>query len=279
MPLDKITIFCFAASYTVALVLELLQLVKPRPVLRLVGLGFGAAGLLAHTLYLLVQVPEKTATLLASPLWSLLFLAWILAVFYLYGTIHHRQQAWGVFVLPVVLALIGLARLAPLDEGSDRSDLSFFESFRGDRFWGSIHGILLLLASVGVCVGFVASVMYLIQARRLRAKLPPGSGMKLLSLERLEEMNRRAVNLAFPFLTIGVIVGAVLMIHRSEQLQGWADPKILGAVGLWVVVALLLYLRYGYHLRGRRLAQLTIAAFVLLLVTLVSSHSLVSGSP
>lgn len=273
MLIEGITTFCFGASYTVALALELVQLIKPRPVLRLVGIGFGAAGLLAHSLFLFVQVPAD----LAQRYWSMLFLAWIVAVFYLYGAIHHRQQAWGVFVLPVVLGLIGLAGVAPPEDGVDRSWPSVLEDFRGERFWGSIHGGLLLLASVGVCVGFVASVMYLIQAHRLRAKMPPDSGLKLLSLERLEAMNRRAVNLAFPLLTIGVIVGLVLMIHRYDQLQGWADPKILGSVGLWVVVALLLYLRYGYHLRGRRLAQLTIAAFVLLLVTLVSSHSSVQG--
>ena len=71
--------------------------------------------------------------------------------------------------MPVVLGLIVLAGIAPV-EGPDRSWLSFLEDFRGERFWGGIHGGLLLLASVGVCVGFVASVMYLIQAHRLRAK-------------------------------------------------------------------------------------------------------------
>ena len=63
----------------------------------------------------------------------------------------------------------------------------------------------MLLAAVGVCVGFLASVMYLVQAQRLRAKIPPGEGMRLLSLERLEAMNRHAINLAFPLLTAGEI--------------------------------------------------------------------------
>jgi hypothetical protein len=38
---------------------------------------------------------------------------------------------------------------------------------------------------------------------------------------------------------------------------------------------LLLYLRYGVHLQGRRLALLTIAAFALMLFTLTSAHSFV----
>ena len=60
-------------------------------------------------------------------------------------------------------------------------------------------------------------------------------------------------------------------------MHGWADPKILGAIGLWVVFALLVYLRYGYHLRGRQVALLTIVAFVLLVATLASSHTVVQG--
>ena len=76
---------------------------------------------------------------------------------------------------------------------------------------------------------------------------------------------------------VGLLVGVVLMFHRFDQLQGWTDPKILGTAALWVVFALLLYLRYGYHLRGRQLAVLTMVAFVLLVVTLASSHTLVQG--
>ena len=100
MPLDRITIVCFGASYAVALGLELVQLAWPRAIQRVACALFGAAGLLAHTLYLFVQHPT-----LASQFGSLLFLAWILAVFYLSESIHYRQQARGIFVLPVVLLL------------------------------------------------------------------------------------------------------------------------------------------------------------------------------
>jgi ABC-type transport system involved in cytochrome c biogenesis permease subunit len=144
----------------------------------------------------------------------------------------------------------------------------------GYRFaWGAVHGGLLLLAAVGVCVGFVASVMYLAQAKKLKAKIGPREGLRLFSLERLEAMNRRAINLAFPLLTAGVLIGAFLMLQEQESLSGWADPKVLGAMVLWVVFALVLYLRYGLHLSGRRLALLTILAFALLLLTLATpSH-------
>jgi ABC-type transport system involved in cytochrome c biogenesis permease subunit len=271
--MDRITQLCFVASYTVALGLELVQLFWPRPVQRLVALVFGSAGLLAHTLFLAVQQPS-----LGSQFGSLLFLAWIVAVFYLYGAIHYRKQAWAVFVLPLVLGLIALAGPAQGEEPGD--GLGFLKELRGERFWGIVHGGLLLLAAVGVCVGFIASVMYLIQARRLKNKALPGTGIRLLNLERLEEMNRRAINWAFPLLTAGVLVGAWLMLHRAERWPTWTDPRILATVVLWLVFALVLYLRHGVGLRGRRLAIMTIVAFCLLLISLVSEHTFLSeGGP
>jgi len=270
MPLDKITRFCFGASYAVALVLELLQLFWPRSVQRYVALGFAGAGLLAHTIYLAVQQPP-----LASQAGSLLLLSWILAVFYVYGSVHHRHIAWSVFVLPLVLGLVLLTGAFPLEE-TEGTGLGPLDSFRGERFWAVVHGGLLLLAAVGGCLGFVASVMYLVQARRVRLKAPPTTWPKLWSLERIELMNRRAIVLAFPLLTAGVLVGGVLLLQRTDKLQGWTDPKVLGSLVLWVVFALLLYLRY-LHVRGRQLAWLTIVAFALLVFTLASAHTVVQG--
>jgi ABC-type transport system involved in cytochrome c biogenesis permease subunit len=266
--LEKISIFCFAASYTVALGLELVHLFSPRPVLRYLSLGFGGAGLVAHAGYLLAQHVS-----LASPAGSMLFLALILAVFYVYGTIHHHRLAWGLFVLPVILGLIGLA-VTPHEP-----DVSTGNEAQWTRIWSVVHGVLLLLAAVGVCVGFIASIMYLMQLYRLRAKVPPGQGMKLLSLERLEAMNRRAILWAFPLLTAGLLVGVALQIHRGDFGQDWDSPRIVSGLGLWMVFAILLYLRYGVHARGRQVALLTMLAFVVLICLLVSpQHSFIQGA-
>jgi ABC-type transport system involved in cytochrome c biogenesis permease subunit len=274
MSLDRVTVLCFAASYAVALLLELWRLVRASPLLRLIGMGFGLAGLLAHTIFLAVQQLP-----LATRQGSLLFLAWIIAVFYAYGALHHRRFAWALFVLPVVLALVALARLFANRDTPEADSFWLLRLFavQGERFWSVVHGSLLLLAAVGVCVAFVASAMYLVQAHRLRAKALPREGLRLLSLERLEEMNRRAIVLAFPLLTAGVIVGMVLMAQGANQLQGWTDPRVLAAIVLWAVFAIFLYLRYSLHLRGRRVAILTVVAFVLLLVTFALPHTPLGG--
>jgi ABC-type transport system involved in cytochrome c biogenesis permease subunit len=264
--MERVTLVCFIASYTLALALEALHQFRPRPVLRLLGLLAGTAGLVAQTIFLVVRTPP-----LVVQFGWMLYLGWILAIFYLAGSLHHRRQAWGIFVLPLVLLLLGLgAAFGPQAAGTvGESPLSL------QALWGPLHALLLFLAAVGVCVGFVASLMYLIQAHRLRAKALPGHGLRLLSLERLETMNRRAINLAFPLLTAGLLLGALIMFQ--DRLPGWTDPRVLSAFVLWAAFAVLLYLRYGYHLRGRQVALGTILTFVLLLCCLVLQHPLGQG--
>jgi ABC-type transport system involved in cytochrome c biogenesis permease subunit len=264
---------CFGFSYACALALELLHAFRPRPIQRWLALGFGAAGLLAHTLFILWKPPR-----LASPFGSLVFLSWVMAVFYLYGSLHHRRIAWGLFVLPLILALTALASVVSRESTADRDGFAEILQGRGERWWAAIHGTLILLAAVGITVGFVASVMYLVQVQRLRNKAAPRPGLRLLSLERLETMNRHAVLTAFPLLTFGLLTGMALSLQEGATLTGYNSPKILSSICLWVVFAILLHLRYVAHARGRQLALLTVAAFALLLVSLASpAHSFVLG--
>jgi ABC-type transport system involved in cytochrome c biogenesis permease subunit len=266
--MDRVSTYCFLASYALALALELLHQFRPRPVVRLLGLAAGAAGLIAHTIFLAVQRPP-----LVLQFGWMLYLAWILAIFYLAGSLHHRRQAWGVFVLPLILGLVGLGvAFGPPDS---QTTVPQGSPLALQDLWGPLHGLLLFLAAIGVCVGFLASLMYLLQARRLRAKVLPGKGLRLLSLERLEAMNRRAIDLAFPLLTAGLLLGALMMFQG--QLPGWSDPRVLSALVLWLAFAVLLVLRYGRHLRGRQVALGTIVTFLLLLCCLALSHPLGQG--
>ena len=273
-PLQGITHACFGLSYLCAFLLELARLLWPGVGWRAAGLVFGVAGVVAHSAYLLVNQPTP-----AAPYGSLLWLAWVLALFYLYGTVHHAKQAWAVFVLPVVIGLVGLS-LALVAAAPEATAFGVPGWAAGDRFWGMVHGVLIFLASVGVSVSFLASVMYLIQARRLKNKVAPGRGMPMLNLERLETMNRRALNLAFPMLTAGLLVGTILLQHGHALGDNVLSLKVLSTAGLWLVFLVLLYLRYGAHVPARRLALFSIGAFVLLIVALVASHPFaVGGSP
>lgn len=262
--LDRIQLFCFAACYTIALGLQAWHYFRPRPIFRMLSVALGGVGLLTQTVYLIIQQPTMT-----EEYGRLLVLAWILAIFYLYGALHHPKLAWGLFVLPVVLGLVIIAYTfgVPTDPS-----VKGWAPFRRPVFLREAHNFLMLLASVGICVAFVASAMYLVQSRRLRKKSLPDKGIKLPSLERLEDMNRRGLVFSFPMLTLGMFFGVLLTVRSPHPIQSWTDLRVISTGILWLVFALLLYLRYGQHLRGRRAAMLTITAFILLIVTMILPH-------
>jgi ABC-type transport system involved in cytochrome c biogenesis permease subunit len=258
--LQNVTHACFGLSYLLAWGFELARLRWPRPYLRTIGLVAGGAGLVAHTAYLTYHHPSP-----AAAYGALLLLGWVLAVFALYGSLHHARQAWGVFVLPIVLLLVVLSFLA-----ADGTPAPVPAWLIGEHFWGAAHGLLVVLSAVGVSVGFIASVMYLVQARRLRRKANP-LRFAMLSLERLEAMNRRAVNLAFPMLTAGLLLGG-LLLRTGPSAADWLSVKVLGTAGLWLVFLVLLYARYAGNVPGRRLAWLTILAFTMMVAVLIATH-------
>ena len=70
--LSGVSIFCFAASYAIALVLEVTRLLFRSGIRGAVMLGFAGAGLFAHTVYLFYRVIEsyQASGLVGAPLSS-----------------------------------------------------------------------------------------------------------------------------------------------------------------------------------------------------------------
>ena len=89
---------------------------------------------------------------------------------------------------------------------------------------GPAHGLFLLAGAAATSVAFVAGVMYLSQANRLKHKRPARFGLTLPSLEQSERINRGAITLAFPLLTVGFFIGIVLVL----ALQGGGSEKSVG---------------------------------------------------
>ncbi len=263
--MSGVSITCFAASYCVVLLLELSRLLFRSGIRGAVMLGFAGAGLLAHTIYL----AEKAASASGYPLSSeqdwYVVAAWILAAFYLYLTAYHRDNAFGVFLLPLVLGLVAA--------GAWLADPTPFERQPAVRIWGIIHGTSLMLATVAILVGFAAGSMYLAQDRRLKRKLPPPRGLRLPSLEWLRKLNSRAVGVAMLLLGVGILAGVVLnMIDaRSDGVQlDSTDPVVLATLLMFcsLVISGGVSALYKPAREGRKVAYLTVLSFVFLICLL-----------
>ena len=263
--LSGITTTCFAASYAVALALEISRLFFRSGIRGAVMLAFAGAGLFAQTVFLVYRVGNTAGSPLSSKQDWCLIAAWILVVIYLYLTFFHPKAPFGVFLLPLVLGLIGVGTLL--------ADSEPFGSEPASRVWGAIHGISLLLATVSVLIGFVAGLMYLHQSSRLKRKLPPRAGLRLPSLEWLQKANARAIVVAIPTLGLGVLSGIVLnLIHYGRQSGRvpWSDLFVLSTIFLfaWLLLSALVGLWYRPAREGHKVAYFTVVSCVFLAVAL-----------
>ena len=258
--LDGISTTCFASSYGVSLGLAGWQLFSTKPLRRKFLIGFAAAGLVAHTIYLFLRARAASASPLSSPYDWYLLAAWTLMALYFYLEAYFPRAAVALFVLPLVLALIGVAQFA---------DDQPFATARASRGWSDIHGTSLLLGTVSVIVGFVAGLMYLLQSYRLKRRLPSSESVRLPSLEWLGTLNARSIACSVLFVGVGFVSGLILnLLQRAEAAQrlAWSDPTVwsVGGMFVWLLTASLFSGFYRPVRQGRKVAYLTIATFLLL---------------
>ncbi len=260
-----INLLCFTTCYAIALVLELPGRWSRFRNRQAAFLLAASAGVIAHTWYLGQRAFEMPTVPLASHHdWSLLA-AWLLAVIYVGGLFYYPRSSLGVFLLPAVLALIGVSLFAATEP---------LASFEAPRVWGLVHGVLLLLGTVAVLLGFLSGLMYLLQSSRLKHKTSSSDGLRLPSLEWLERVNSRSLGAAALLVGGGFLTGTLNWLAQQGErgLLPWNDPVVLSLTSMlgWLVIAEVFRLVYPAARQGRKVAYLTIAAFVFLLWVLAT---------
>jgi ABC-type transport system involved in cytochrome c biogenesis permease subunit len=256
----KISIVCFAATYGLALLLELARVLLRCPAMKGVFASILGAGLTAHSLYLWHRATHIAAGELPLSSWYDWYLvaAWILSAGLLLLTVTRSQSGLGVFILPLILGLVSIAY--PFREGSS------FPRAQAISYWGVAHGVALLLGTVTVTFGFAAGVMYLVQSYRLKKRLPLRDSFRLPSLEWLQKANQQMLLVSTFLVALGVLAGIVLNAVKRSGGTGalpWTDSLVLtsGLLLLWLIAATTFEFLYKPAQQGRKVAYLTVASF------------------
>ena len=249
--MPNVNLSCFLLSYLVAFGLDVARLRSKLAWSRWVAILFGGAGLLAHTLYLLLRSSQsQLPPLLSSAHDWLLVLAWLAVLTHLFVSLLDATIASGLVVWPIVLALVGASYLVT----SSQSQVLDFH-----RGWTMLHAAMLVLGTATILLGLVLSLLYLWQHRRLKGGQMRNSGLTLPSLERLERFNRWSILVSVPFLTFGVATGVLLSFLNDDDARlAWADPVVLGGSVMWLLMCgLFAWLLTGQRTPGRQVAWLT----------------------
>ena len=265
--LTRISLSCFALSYLIALLLEISRLFYRVSVRSIVIFTMMLAGIFAHIIFLWdkFQSDFSGGTPLASWYDWCLVISLALSITYTIVALQRVRHSVGIFFLPVILGLILFAVSI-----EDRQPFSAQE--RGD-LWGMTHGISLLAGTASMAIAFTTGLMYLVQASRLKRKLPPQAGFKLPSLEWLQVCNRRSLFLATGLIMIGLFSGIIMNMLFQNKLKNivpWDDMVVISSsiLLLWLIVVSVFEMLYRPARQGRKIAYLTIASFLFLIMVL-----------
>lgn len=263
--LHGITVTCFVGSYVVAILLDLTRSVVTVPGRAVITVGFTIAGLFAHAIYLIMRAVNQNVTAETGLLagwydWSLL-VAWGLAACFLTLYLRRPDTSVGLFLLPPVLLLVGLASLtrawAP------------FSRVEAVGVWRSVHGLAMMVGTAAVLMGFIAGLMYLTQAHRLKTKQAGGRRLRLPTLERLQAMNRHCLVVSTLAVGVGLLAGVIMNLNRWGHVA-WTEGGVVLSVVLlvWLLAATAIEFFYPPARQGRKIVYLTLASFGFLVLAM-----------
>ncbi|MBX7219256.1 MAG: cytochrome c biogenesis protein [Blastocatellia bacterium] len=258
----KLLLWGSLACYSVGLIQALVMLVRKQTIEWKTTQWILALGFFAHTGSLVLRGIEvgRCPLLLQQEVCS--FLAWSVMAYYLGTKYWYRSQALVSFVMPVVFILTLAGLLLPSSESvpfalrlGQRPTLLF------------LHIALFLFAYGAFIITFLAGLMYIIQERSLKQKRFGSLWFKLPSLDTCDDMSYKSVGIGFVLLTLGIVTGIVSSRH-IDGLYWHGDPSEFLALATWCVYLFMVHCRLTAGWRGRRAALLSIAGFVMTLVSL-----------
>src|SRR5438270_7661871 len=192
-------------------------------------------------------------------------LAFLSMAFFMVIYTIYQTTSPGVVVFPVVFFL---TFVAAVDEQPVL--LTQYVSHKG---WLVAHIILIFTGYAALVLSFGASLLYLLQERRLKSKKPTSLINFLPALEVIDQIGYRSLLLGFPFMTLGLITGSIVAITApSVGRVDFLDPKILLSVLMWAVYMLMVFTRWNSGWRGRRAAVLATFAFVAALAAWAANY-------
>jgi ABC-type transport system involved in cytochrome c biogenesis permease subunit len=248
-----------AALYLAAGVAAILGLVLPAPrLLRgscwILGLGAVSQALTFATLHRLEPAPSLTDLGQAIAV-----AAWLAVIFTL--VLLTRLRLMG-FVAPLAFIAF-LATFAAMLEHPAANV--------GPEPSGSIPHAHVLLASAGFAalgVAALAGLFFLLKHRALKRRRNTQRWLSLPSLEALDRVNRVALVLGFPLLTLGVLTG-LLWLHARTGAYWSGSLHETWTLIAWMVYLALVVLRFPAHQGAREAAASAVAGFAFLVIAVV----------
>lgn len=254
------TVFNLAIlAYTGATGLALAYLVQREEIVHRLAAAGTLLGWVCHTLALVVLAVEMGRPPLENLSGAVSVAVWVVVLVEMWAERQSGLRVLGAFVLPVVLMLMVSITARPLNLKVIAPALT--------SAWVWIHIALALIGIAAFILNFAGAVMYLCQERQLKAKRPGAVYYRLPALETLDRLTYKTLAVGFPFLTTGLILGALWARAAWGSVLTF-DPLAVFSFVAWAIYAGTLAGRAAAGWHGRRAAYCAIVGFGVLVLTL-----------
>nr|YP_009545300.1 cytochrome c biogenesis protein [Synura uvella]YP_009545305.1 cytochrome c biogenesis protein [Synura uvella]AYO28454.1 cytochrome c biogenesis protein [Synura uvella]AYO28459.1 cytochrome c biogenesis protein [Synura uvella] len=219
---------------------------------------------------------------------SLIFLSWGLSTIHLFIEFQTKSRLIGSIATPIMFFLSGFSSLTlPTDM---QKALPLVPSLQSN--WLMMHVTMMMISYATLIVGSLLSILYLffiifnsnasknesvvIENNRNESIISKVNYSKLSLLETVDIWSYRIIGLGFPFLTIGIISGAVWANEAWGSYWSW-DPKETWALITWLVFAIYLHSRLLKGWQGKKAAILGSCGFFVIWICYLGVNFLGKG--
>ena len=234
---------------------------------------------------LLIRWIEEKYFPLSNLYESLIFLSWGISSIHLFVESKTKSRLIGSIATPIVFFLSGFSSLTlPIEM---QKALPLVPSLQSN--WLMMHVSMMMISYATLIIGSLLSILYLaffnflakknnddFQIENTNLSVLSKNTSKISLLQTVDVWSYRIFGLGFPFLTIGIISGAVWANEAWGSYWSW-DPKETWALITWLVFAIYLHSRLLKGWQGQKAAALGSCGFFVIWICYLGVNFLGKG--
>ena len=216
---------------------------------------------------------------------SLIFLSWGISTIHLFVEFRTQSRLIGAISAPIIFFISGFSSLTlPIEM---QKALPLVPSLQSN--WLMMHVSMMMVSYANLIIGSLLSILYLaftlfkkkkVNVEKTTTNILTVQQSSISSqspiLQTIDIWSYRIIGLGFPFLTIGIISGAVWANEAWGSYWSW-DPKETWALITWLIFAVYLHSRLLKGWQGTKAASLGSCGFFVIWICYLGVNFLGKG--
>ena len=216
---------------------------------------------------------------------SLIFLSWGISTIHLFVEFRTQSRLIGAISAPIIFFISGFSSLTlPIEM---QKALPLVPSLQSN--WLMMHVSMMMVSYATLIIGSLLSILYLaftlfkkkkVNVEKTNTNILTVQQSSISSqspiLQTIDIWSYRIIGLGFPFLTIGIISGAVWANEAWGSYWSW-DPKETWALITWLIFAVYLHSRLLKGWQGTKAASLGSCGFFVIWICYLGVNFLGKG--